>query len=55
VAIARGEVRADVDVRAAVETLLGIMLIRAMTGTPMPTADDVPRLVALALDGIRAR
>jgi AcrR family transcriptional regulator len=55
VAIARGEVRADVDVRATVETVLGIMLIRAVTGTPMPTADDVPRLVTLALDGIRAR
>ncbi|MBM7786729.1 TetR/AcrR family transcriptional regulator [Tenggerimyces flavus] len=55
VAVSRGEVRSDVDVRATVEGLIGTMLLRAITGTPMPTADDVPGLVALTLDGIRSR
>jgi hypothetical protein len=54
-AIARGEVRADLDVDSAVQWLGGMITVRAVTGRPMPTVDEVDDLVRFTLDGIRSR
>jgi AcrR family transcriptional regulator len=51
-AIARGEVRPDIDVDAAVQWLGGLLAIRAITHRPMPTIDDVDRLVEFTLRGV---
>lgn len=53
-AIERGEVRADIDMDMAVQWLGGLLIMREVTGRPMPTLDDVPALVAFTLRGIRA-
>ena len=53
-AIDRGEVRADIDMDMAVQWLGGLLIMREVTGRPMPTLDDVPALVAFTLRGIRA-
>jgi AcrR family transcriptional regulator len=54
-AVARGELRADLDVDSAVQWLGGMITLRAVTGRPMPTVDDVDDLVRFTLDGIRSR
>jgi AcrR family transcriptional regulator len=53
-AIERGEVRPDINMDTAVQWLGGLLIIREVTGRPMPTLDDVPDLVAFTLRGIRA-
>jgi len=53
-AIERGEVRADVDLDAAVQWLGGVVMSRAIIGRPQPTLDDVDALVDFTLRGIRA-
>ncbi len=53
-AIERGEVRADINKDMAVQWLGGLLIMREVTGRPMPTLDDVPALVAFTLRGIRA-
>lgn len=51
-AIARGEVRPDIDVDSAVQWLGGLLAVRAITHRPMPTVDDVDSLVEFTLNGI---
>jgi len=51
-AIARGEVRPDLDIDAAVQWLGGLITTRTITGRPMPTLDDVDALVAFTLRGV---
>lgn len=51
-AIARGEVRPDIDVDAAVQWLGGLLAIRAITHRPMPTIDDADALVEFTLRGV---
>jgi AcrR family transcriptional regulator len=53
-AIERGEVRADINMDMAVQWLGGLLIMREVTGRPLPTLDDVPDLVAFTLRGIRA-
>jgi AcrR family transcriptional regulator len=53
-AIERGEVRADIDLDAAVQWLGGLLAVRAISNRPMPTLDDVERLVDLTLQGVLA-
>lgn len=53
-AIDRGEVRPDADIDNAVQWLGGLLAVRAVTGRPMPTLDDVPHLVDFTLRGVRA-
>jgi AcrR family transcriptional regulator len=54
-AIERGEVRADIDIDAAVQWLGALLAARAITHRPMPSVDDADALVAFTLDGVRAR
>lgn len=51
-AIDRGEVRPDVDVDSAVQWLGGVITVRAVSGRPMPTAEDVDALVDFTLRGV---
>jgi AcrR family transcriptional regulator len=51
-AVARGEVRPDIDVDAAVQWLGGLLAIRAITHRPMPTVEDVDKLVEFTLRGV---
>jgi len=53
-AIERGEVRADIDIDAAVQWLGGLLAVRAITHRPMPTVDDVDALVEFTLRGVGA-
>lgn len=53
-AIARGEVRPDIDIDAAVQWLGALLASRAITNRPMPTLDDVDELVEFTLRGVRA-
>jgi AcrR family transcriptional regulator len=53
-AIARGEVRPGIPVRAAVEFLGGLVAMRVITGEDMPALDEVDDLVDLVLNGISA-
>jgi AcrR family transcriptional regulator len=53
-AIDRGEVRPDVDVDSAVQWLGGVITVRAVSGRPMPTAEDVDALVDFTLRGALA-
>jgi len=53
-AIARGEVRPDIDVDAAVQWLGGVLAVRAITQRPMPRVEDVDTLVAFTLRGVLA-
>lgn len=50
-AIARGEVRADVDIDAAVQWLGGLLAVRAITHRPMPRVEDAESLVEFTLRG----
>jgi AcrR family transcriptional regulator len=54
-AIARGEVRPDVDVDAAVQWLGGLLAVRAITHRPMPRVEDAETLVDFTLRGVLAR
>ncbi|QWZ09066.1 TetR/AcrR family transcriptional regulator [Nocardioides panacis] len=54
-AIARGEVRPDIDVDSAVQWLGGLLAIRAITHRPMPTVDEADLLVEFTLRGIEIR
>ena len=54
-AIARGEVRPDIDVDVAVQWLGGLLAIRAITHRPMPSVDDADVLVEFTLRGIEIR
>jgi AcrR family transcriptional regulator len=49
--IARGEVRPDVNIGAAIQVLAGILLVRTITAMPMPVPSEVEGLVDLVLDG----
>jgi AcrR family transcriptional regulator len=49
--IARGEVRPDVNIPAAVQVLAGILLVRTITAMPMPVEAEVEGLVDLVLAG----
>lgn len=51
-AIARGEVRADLDIDAAVQWLGGMLAGRTITHRPMPIPDEVDALVAFTLRGV---
>lgn len=51
-AIARGEVRSDVDLDSAVQWLGGVVTMCTVIGTPMPGLDDVDALVAFTLRGV---
>lgn len=53
-AIERGEVRPDCDVECCVQWLGGLIAMRAITNRPLPTVEEVPRLVELTLRGILA-
>jgi AcrR family transcriptional regulator len=51
-AIARGEVRPDIDIDAAVQWLGGLLAIRAITHRPMPAIEDAEKLVEFTLRGV---
>jgi AcrR family transcriptional regulator len=51
-AMNRGELREDVDLDCAVQWLGGLIANRAITNRPLPTLEDVPRLVDMTLRGI---
>jgi len=53
-AIARGEVRPGIPVRAAVEFLGGLVAMRVITGEDMPGLEQVDDLVDFVLNGINA-
>ena len=52
--IARGEVRADIDIDTAVQWLGGLLTVRAITHRPMPSVEDIDALVDFTLKGIGA-
>ncbi len=54
-AIARGEVRPEIDVDSAVQWLGGLLAVRAITHRPMPSVDDADVLVEFTLRGIEIR
>jgi AcrR family transcriptional regulator len=51
-AIARGEVRPDIDIDSAVQWLGGLLALRAITGRPMPRVEEADQLVAFTLHGV---
>jgi AcrR family transcriptional regulator len=51
-AIARGEVRADIDIDTAVQWLGGLLVARAITQRPMPRVEDAETLVDFTLRGL---
>jgi len=51
-AIARGEVRPDIDVDGVVQWLGGLLAMRAITQRPMPTVEETDTLVAFTLRGV---
>jgi AcrR family transcriptional regulator len=53
-AIARGEVRGDIDIAVVVQWLGGLLGARAITHRPLPQSDDVDGLVEFTLRGILA-
>jgi AcrR family transcriptional regulator len=53
-AIERGEVRPDIDVDAAVQWLGALITSRTITQRPVPTVDEVDRLVEFTLRGVLA-
>ncbi|HET7357528.1 MAG TPA: TetR/AcrR family transcriptional regulator [Nocardioidaceae bacterium] len=52
-AISRGEVRQDADLDVLAQWLDGLLAFRMVTQRPLPTVEDVDRLVELALRGAR--
>jgi AcrR family transcriptional regulator len=53
-AIARGEVRRDIDVALVVQWIGGLIGIRAITRRPLPDVEDVDALVDFTLRGVLA-
>jgi AcrR family transcriptional regulator len=53
-AIERGEVRADIDIDAAVQWLGGLLAVRAITHRPMPAVEESETLVEFTLRGVGA-
>jgi AcrR family transcriptional regulator len=53
-AIARGQVRADIDVESAVQWLGGLLAVRAITHRPMPAIEEADTLVEFTLRGVGA-
>jgi len=53
-AIERGAVRADLDIAYCVQWLGGLIAMRAITDRPLPTVEEVPRLVEMTVCGIHA-
>jgi len=53
-AIARGQVRPDIDVDSAVQWLGGLLATRAITHRPMPAIEDADTLVEFTLRGVGA-
>ena len=53
--IARGEVRADLHLGAAVQFLGSFVSMRAVSGQPMPDPDELDQLVDFTLNGVRTR
>jgi len=53
-AIARGEVRPDMSMNAAVQLINGIVTNRAISGQDMPGLDELEELVDFVLNGISA-
>jgi AcrR family transcriptional regulator len=51
-AIARGEVRADIDIDTALQWLGGLLATRIITRRPLPAVDDVDALVQFTLRGV---
>lgn len=51
-AMERGEIRDDVDLDYCVQWLGGLIANRAITNRPLPTSEDVPRLVEMTIRGI---
>jgi AcrR family transcriptional regulator len=51
-AIERGEVRKDIDLDCCVQWLGGVIAVRAITNRPLPTLEEVPRLVEMTIRGI---
>lgn len=52
----RGEpVRADADTQVLVEWLAGVLIVRAITGQPMPALEHAGALVDITLHGITTR
>jgi len=51
-AVDRGEVRPDLDIPAAVHTLIGILVYRTISGRALPTMADLDGLVELTLRGV---
>lgn len=54
-AVARGEVRADADLDAAIKWLGGMIVSHAVMGRKMPGVDEAERLVEFTLRGVGAR
>lgn len=49
----RGEtLHPDIDVRVMVHWLAGMLILRTVTGEPMPRSDEVDRLVRMTMRGI---
>jgi AcrR family transcriptional regulator len=53
-AIARGELRPDVDLGWATQWLGGLLAARVITGRALPRVEDVDLLVDMTLNGLRA-
>jgi AcrR family transcriptional regulator len=53
-AIERGEIRADIPMVAAIHLVGSLVVMRVITGQPMPTMDDLDQLVDFVLHGIEA-
>jgi AcrR family transcriptional regulator len=51
-AIARGEVRADVDIDSAVQWLGGVLVARSVLGRPMPAVEEAAGMVDFTLRGV---
>lgn len=51
-AIARGEARADMPMKAAVQLIAGILSNRAISGEEMPGLEEIDQLVDFVLNGV---
>jgi len=52
-AMARGELRADLDPDQLLDSLPGLLVVRALCRLPMPPPEDARRMVDALLDGAR--
>jgi len=53
-AIARGELRPEIDLRWAVQWLTGLLAVCVITGRTLPAVSEAPELVRMTLEGLRA-